>query len=52
LEKAIDSINIPDIPLAFIYNSKKQEIKNKIQLLNSFKNKNNKDFTSYSKKVY
>jgi len=52
LEKSIDSINIPDIPLAFIYNSKKQEIKNKIQLLNSFKNKNIKDFTSYSKKVY
>lgn len=52
IEKSIDSINIPDIPLSSIYNSKKQEIKNKIYFLNAFKNKNYKDFTNYSKKIY
>lgn len=52
LEKELDSINIPDIPLSPIYISKKQEIKNKIWLLNWFKSKNYKDFVFYWKKIY
>jgi hypothetical protein len=52
LEKKLEEIEVSDIPLASIYKRKKDEIKNKINLLRAFKNKNYKNITNFSKLVY
>ena len=51
-EKELENIEVPDIPLSDIYKRKKEEIINKINLLRAFKNKNSKDITLYSQKIY
>jgi hypothetical protein len=52
LEEELTNIEIPDIPLSDIFNRKKEETFYKIKLLKAFKDKNAKDITVYSTKVF
>jgi len=52
LEKKLEEIEISDIPLASIYKRKKDEIRNKINLLKAFKDKDYKSITNFSRLVY
>ncbi len=52
LKKELKSIEIPDIPLAQIYQKKAKEIENKINFLIAFKEQNHGDMTLYSQKVF
>jgi hypothetical protein len=51
-KKQLKSIEIPDIPLAGIYERKKQEVLNKIHFLQAFEKKDNKQQTKYSHKLF
>ena len=52
LEEKINKIEIPEIPLSSIYKRKKDEILNKINFLRAVKNKEEKNITFYSKKLF
>lgn len=48
----LESIEIPDIPLAVIFGRKKEEIKNKLLFVRAFKNQSASSMTEYSKKIF
>jgi hypothetical protein len=52
LQHELKLIEIPDIPLAELYDKKQQEIYNKLQFLKAFKSQNASDMTLYSKKIF
>jgi hypothetical protein len=45
-------IEIPDIPLASLYDKKKQEIYNKLMFFKAFRDQNTSDMTIYSEKIF
>lgn len=51
-EKEIKALEIPDIPLSWIYSRKKEETLNKIKFLQAFLLKENKAQTKFSKKIF
>ena len=51
-EKEVKSIEIPDIPLSWIYIRKKEETLNKIKFLRAFSESDAKAQTKYSKKIF
>ena len=52
LSQELQKIEIPDIPLASLFERKKKEIQNKILFIQAFQNQNTTDMTEYSKKIF
>lgn len=48
----LETIEIPDIPLAVVFGRKKEEIQNKLLFVRAFQNQSAKDMTEYSRKIY
>lgn|GEM_PF-1085780 len=51
LEK-LENIEIPDIPLSYLFQKKKQEIHNKILFVKAFKSQDTAGMTEYSQKIF
>ncbi len=51
-KKEIEKLEIPDIPLAWIYKRKKEETLNKIKYLQAFQEGDSKGQTKFSRKVF
>ncbi len=52
LKEKVKKIEIPDIPLSWIYSRKKEEVLNKIKFLKAVSEWNNEEQTKYSKKLF
>jgi len=48
----LETIEIPDIPLASLFTRKKEEIENKLQFVKAFQTQNTSDMTSYSTRIF
>ncbi len=52
MKNDLASLDIPEIPLAWLYVEKKEEVLNKIGFLEAFCNGESKEMTLYSKKIF